>query len=127
MIKCDVINLYINIIDLLKQMHSYRTPSSFLLATFISIYILTISPLSTSLALPASPTDLISNRQYQHIIKTRSAPRKYCGNNIINVLRLLCDGNYFSPSKRNSINPDSKQTTLNNGIYCTNKLILLFY
>ncbi len=127
MIKCDVINLYINIIDLLKQMHSYRTSSSFLLATFISIYILTISLLSTSLALPASPTDLISNRQYQHIIKTRSAARKYCGNNIINVLRLLCDGNYFSPSKRNSINPDSKQTTLNNGIYCTKKLLLLLY
>ena len=119
----DVINLCINYIDLcidvliaLKQMHSYRTSSSFLLATFISIYILTISLLSTSLALPASPSDLISNIHYQHIIKTRSAARKYCGNNIINVLRLLCDGNYFSPSKRNSINPDSKR---NNGIHST--------
>lgn len=98
-------------------MHSSMTPSSLLLATLISVYILTVSLLSSSLALPSSPTDLITNRQYQHIIKTRSAAQKYCGNSIVNILSLLCDGNYFSPSKRNSINQDSKQNTLNNGNY----------
>ncbi|XP_054159733.1 LIRP-like [Oppia nitens] len=58
---------------------------------------------------------------FKHVIKTRSAKQKYCGKNIVNILSMLCDGNYFSPSKRNQLNNhDSNHKTLienlNNGI-----------
>ena len=96
------------------QMNSTALPSAQQVAKYLTLLTLVLSLVDLSVGLPSS-SNLVNNRLFAHMIRTRSLPKRYCGRHIVNILSMLCDGNYFGPSKRNHLNDDNKPDTLNNG------------
>ena len=93
-------------------MNQATIPSATQLLAIMLIFIALVNTMPSS-------ESLLNNKLLTHVIKSRSASKKYCGNHIVQILGLLCDGQYYSPSKRNNFNMnlDTKQNTLNNGNY----------
>lgn len=114
----SVHSVYHSIGSFIPQMHCSVVPTHCLaICAALILTVVLLAMVGPATGQPSTP-DTKDGQTYGQIIRrVRSLRSKYyCGHQIVQILSLLCDGNYHGPSKRNGQSADdTKQNQLNNG------------